>query len=188
MGILSFQKRTVEYTYQKSASDLPCTALLNEYLITFRTSREENAIPYSMIREVKLIRESDKKFKTVLELNDGHSHTITNYAFTSDKKAEDLSRTYTTFIRVLHFHLKDKSKATFTSGNPARKTWNQVTLSIIASFLISFTAEFFGVSLVNPIIQAVVLIVMMGIVILAINMGRWPRHYHPTDIPLEFLP
>jgi len=178
----------VEYTYQKSASDLPCTALLNEYLITFRTSKEETAIPYSMIVEVKLIRESDKKFKTVLELNDGHIYTIANYSFTPDKEIEDLSRAYTTFIRVLHFHLKDKSKATFTSGNPARKTWNRVTLSIIVSFLISFTAEFFGVGLVNPIVQAVVLIIMMGIVILALNMGRWPRHYQPTDIPLEFLP
>jgi hypothetical protein len=178
----------VEYTYQKSVSDLPCTALLNEYTITFRTSKEENAIPYSMIVEVKLMRESDKIFETVLELNNGRTYAIANYSFNPDKKTEDLSRAYTTFIRVLHFHLKDKSKATFTSGNPARKTWNQVTLSIIISFLISFTAEFFGVSLVNPIIQAVVLIVMMGIVILAINMGRWPRQYHPTDIPLEFLP
>ncbi|HEY5823608.1 MAG TPA: hypothetical protein VIT44_04540 [Cyclobacteriaceae bacterium] len=178
----------MEYTYQKSVSDLSCTALLNEYMITFRTSKGEDAIPYSMIVEVKLIRESDKKFKTLLELDNGHTYTIANYSYTPDKKTEDLSRAYTTFIRVLHFHLKDKSKAVFTSGNPQRKTWNRVTLSIIISFLISFTAEFFGVSLVNPIIQAIVLIVMMGIVILAVNMGRWPKHYHPTDIPLEFLP
>ena len=178
----------MEYTYQKSASDLPCKVLLNEYTITFHTSKGENAIPYSMIVEVKLIRESDKKFKTTLVLNDGHTHTIANYSFTPDKKIEELSRTYTTFIRVLHFHLKDKSKAIFTSGNPARKTWSRVILSIIISFLISFTTEFFGISLINPVVQAVVLIIMMGVVILAVNMGRWPRHYHPSDIPLEFLP
>jgi hypothetical protein len=141
-----------------------------------------------MVVEVKLIRESDKKFKTILVLDNGHTYTIANYSFTPEKKIEDLSRAYTTFIRVLHFHLKDKSKTTFTSGNPARKTWNRVTLSIIVSFFISFTAEFFGVSLVHPLIQATVLIIMMGIVILALNMARWPRHYHPNDIPLDFLP
>ena len=178
----------MEYTYQKSVSALRCTALLNEYAITFRTSKGENAIPYSMVVEVKLIRESDKKFITIIELDNSDTYTITNYSFGPDKKIEDQSRAYTTFIRVLHFHLKDKSKATFTSGNPVRKTWNRVVLSIIVSFLISFTAEFFGVSLVNPIIQAVVLIIMIGIVILAVNMGRWPRHYHPTNIPMEFLP
>jgi hypothetical protein len=178
----------VEYTYQKSASALRCTALLNEYTITFRTSKGENAIPYSMVVEVKLIRESNKKFITIIELDNSDTYTITNYSFSPEKKIEDHSRAYSTFIRVLHFHLKDKSKATFTSGSPARKTWNRVTLSIIVSFFISFTAEFFGVSLVNPFIQAAVLIVMIGIVILAVNMGRWPRHYHPNDIPMEFLP
>jgi len=178
----------VEYTYQKSAFDKPCTVSLSEYNLTFQTSQEENAIPYSMIVEVKLIRESNKKFKTVLVLNNGRTYTIFNHSFIPDNKREDRSRAYSTFIRVLHFHLKDKSRAVFISGNPARRTWNQMAFSVMTSFLISFTAEFFGLSLVNPVIQAIVLIVMIGIVILAMNMGRWPKQYHPTDIPLEFLP
>ena len=173
----------MEYTYQNSSSDKPSSAFLNEHNLTLRSSGEDNTVPYSMITEVKLMKDSDKEYKTILRLNGGKSITIFNKYYT-DKKPVDRSREYSTFVRVLHFHLKDKSKAVFTSGNPVSKTWNWLTFSVI----ISFTADYFGVSLVNPFIQAAVLIVMMGIIILAMNMGRWPRHYLPTNIPLEFLP
>lgn len=178
----------MDYTYQNTPSEGPVIATLSEYNLTFSSSKEQSIIPYSMITEVRLMRDSEKKFKTILMLNNGRTHVISNIYFNPEKKMEDHSRPYSTFIRVLHFHLKDKSRAVFTSGNPASKTWNWLTFSVIISFLISFTAEYFGVGLVNPVIQAVVLILMMGIIILALNMGQWPKHYQPTDIPLEFLP
>jgi hypothetical protein len=178
----------VEYTFQNTSSEETCSAFLNEYSITFRSVREEHSIPYSMIVEVKLLKISDDHFKTLLFLNDGHSYVLSNRFYTSDKKMEDRSRLYSTFIRVLHFHLKSKSRAVFTSGNAPGKTRSLVIASVLVSFMISFTAEFFGISLANPLIQAAVLIAMAGIVILAMNMSRWPRHYEPGDIPLEFLP
>lgn len=178
----------MEYTYQNSASDCPCTASLNEYTLTIRSLAEENVIPYPMITEVRLIRESAKRYKIALLLNNNLTQIISNKSFTDDKRMIDRSREYSTFVRVLHFYLEDKSRAIFTLGNPDRKTWYRITFSVIVSFLISFTAEYFGISLVNPIIQALVLIAMMAILILAINMGRWPKQYQPNDIPLEFLP
>jgi hypothetical protein len=137
---------------------------------------------------VKLLRGSEKDFRMIVELNNGQSYVISNKLYNPDKKREDQSRAYSTFVRVLHFHLKDKSKAIFTSGNQPGKTAVQVVFSLILSFAISFATEFMGISLVNPFIQAAMIMAMMGIIILALNIGRWPKHYSPTEIPLELLP
>jgi hypothetical protein len=177
----------VEYSYQNSASDKLQTAFLSEQSLIIR-SADEIAIPYSMIIEVKLVKESDKHFKIQLKTDSGNTFTISNRYYAPNKTAEDQSRVYATFVRVLHFHLKDKSKAIFTSDNNTGKTWVHVVAAVVLSFLISFTAEFLGFRLVNPLVQGVVLAAMLGIVILAMNLTRLPRHYAPADIPLEFLP
>ncbi|PZR35665.1 MAG: hypothetical protein DI538_14785 [Azospira oryzae] len=176
----------MDYTYQNAPADKPLTIILNEFTMTVRTSGQEEVFPYSQIVAVQLDR-SERNYKTMLITESSKIIVITNKSYLADRTPRDQSRAYTTFVRVLHFHLKDKSRAVFTSGNK-NKIWMLSLISILITVVISFTVEHFGWGLVNPYLQAGTLAAIAGIVILALNMDKWPRAYQPTDIPLEFLP
>jgi len=180
-------KKSVEYTFQNSPGERLQTILLSEYNVTVRSQGRESVFPYSSIIEVQLQR-GHGFYKTLLITNGGQSITVTNKSYSTERTVENNSRAYSTFIRILHFHLKDKSRAVFTSGERASKVGMWVIAALVISFAISFVADYLGWGLVNPYLQSAVLAVMMGILILAIYMGKWPKRYKPTDIPLEFLP
>ena len=72
-------------------------------------------IPYAVINEVVLNKSNGKQFRAKLLPDGGKPIVITNTYRTTSKDVEDRSRAYATFVRVLHFHLKDKSKAKFST-------------------------------------------------------------------------
>jgi hypothetical protein len=178
----------MEYTFRNSFAEEPCSIHLNDTSISFQLDGKENLIPYNRILEVQLIRQSRNVYKTVIKAHDRPEIIITNKFYTQEKVYEDRSRVYSTFIRVLHFHLKDKSKANFFTGKHFSTIWFWMACSVCLSFVISYIAHYLGLGLANPIVQGVVLAVLIGIFIVAINVSHRARHYQPTDIPLEFLP
>lgn len=103
----------VEYTFRPSLNDMPTTICLAEYNLTIKKGKQESVIPYAVINEVLLNKSGSKSFRARLLPDGGKPIVITNTYQTSSKDVEDRSRAYSTFIRVLHFHLKDKSKANF---------------------------------------------------------------------------
>lgn len=94
---------------------MPTTILLAEYNLTIKKGKEETVIPYAVINEVVLNKSNGKQFRTRLLPDGGRPIVITNTYQTSSKDIEDRSRAYATFVRVLHFHLKDKSKAKYSA-------------------------------------------------------------------------
>ncbi|MEJ0029348.1 MAG: hypothetical protein WDO15_02775 [Bacteroidota bacterium] len=102
----------MEYTYRASLNDMPTTIFLAEYNLTVKKGKQEMVIPYAMVNDVVLDK-NKKLFKTELHIDTHSKLTITNTYHASSKDVEDRSRAYSTFVRVLHFHLKDKSKARF---------------------------------------------------------------------------
>ena len=151
----------MDYTFQNSPSDKLKTISLDEFNLVVQSLGQKTVFPYSKIIEVQLYR-SERKFKTLLSIEGGKVLTITNKTFAVHKREEDQSRAYSTFVRVLHFHLKDKSRAAFSSGSSKRKILNSTLAAIFFSLVISFTAEYLEIGLVNPFIQAFVLAAMMG--------------------------
>jgi hypothetical protein len=129
----------MEYTYRPSLDDMPTTICLTEYSLTVKQGKKEVTIPYAGIDEV-VLKTSGKLFTTKLMPEGGKPIVITNTYYKSPKEVEDRSRAYSTFVRVLHFHLKDKSRANF---------------AVMSSVLKVFSL---------------------------------PKHYSPSEIPLEFLP
>jgi hypothetical protein len=111
----------VEYTFRSSSAEMPTTITLSEYNLTVKQGKQEMVIPYAGINEVVLNKSGSKMFRTFLHPEGGKPLIITNRYYTSEKNVEDRSRAYGTFIRVLHFHLKDKSRANFISG--AGSSW-----------------------------------------------------------------
>lgn len=178
----------MEYTFRSSPRDMPTTIVLSEYNFTVKCGKQERTIPYASIVQVNLLRDRDKTFRVSLRPDGEKPVIITNQYFQSAGTAEDRSRAYATFVRVLHFHLKDKSKATFTSGSRTFRIGYQIAVIAVVSFVVSFLADFYGFRLVDPIVQGIVLSILLGIVFITSGFTAWPRTYHPSEIPMEFLP
>ena len=105
----------MEYTYRASLDDMPTTILLAEYNLTVKKGKQETVIPYAVVNEVVLKRSSGKLFQAKLFTEGARPILVTNTYCSSAKDVEDRSRAYSTFVRVLHYHLKDKSKANFAT-------------------------------------------------------------------------
>jgi hypothetical protein len=105
----------MEYTYRPSLKEMPTTICLTEHNLTVKQGKQETVIPYAVINEVVLKRVSGRLFRTRLLPDAGKPIVITNTYHASSTNVEDRSRAYSTFVRVLHYHLKDKSKARFSA-------------------------------------------------------------------------
>jgi hypothetical protein len=88
----------------------------------------------------------------------------------------------------MHYHLKDKSKASFASGSDSMKLWIQVSVAAVLAFAISFTTDFLGINMLNAFFQGGILAALLCLVVVARYARHWPRQYHPDEIPFQFLP
>lgn len=189
IGFLCYTKPlAVEYTFRSSSAEMPTTIYLNEYNLTIKQGKAETVVPYAGINAVVLNKPRPKLFRTQIVPEGGRPIVVTNQYYTSERTVEDRSRAYSTFVRVLHFHLKDKSKANFISGNGAGSLWVWLCVAMALGFILAFTAGYLGFVLVSPLFDGVILAIALGTIVLALRLGRIPKSYTPNDIPLEFLP
>lgn len=167
---------------------MPTTIYLNEYNLTVKQGKQETVIPYAGINEVVLNKPGAKLFKTQIHPEGGRPIVITNTYYTTGKSAEDRSRAYSTFVRVLHFHLKDKSKASFMSGKGIGSIWIWLSFATATGFLVALTAGYLGFVFVTSLVDGAILAIALGIAVVVLQLGRFPKSYTPSNIPLEFLP
>jgi hypothetical protein len=178
----------MEYTFRNSASELPTTLLLSDEVLTVKTGKEQFSVPYLGVTQVNLDKVNAKVFRAIIHVEGHNPILVTNRYCVDANTTEDRSRGYSTFIRVMHYHLKDKSKASYASGSDSGKLWTQVTAAGAISFVLSFVGELLGYRLLNPFVQGAILSLVMGGLIFAWRAGHWPKTYNPTEIPLRFLP
>src|SRR5688572_82094 len=113
----------MEYTFRNSPTELPTTLFLSDEVLTIKAGKEQFSVPYLGVNQVNLDRVSAKVYRAIIHL-EGHSPVVITNQYCVDSVAvEDRSRGYSIFIRVLHYHLKDKSKASYASGSDASKLW-----------------------------------------------------------------
>jgi hypothetical protein len=178
----------MEYSFRNSAGELPTTILLSDQFLTIKQGNDEFTVPYLGVIQVNLDKTGPKLYRAVLHLEGQRPIVITNKYHAGPLTVEDRSRAYSTFVRVLHYHLKDKSRASYASGSDASKLWTQVIVAAALAFILSFTGELLGFRFLNPFVQGAILSIVMGLVILAWRAGHWPKTYKPTEIPMRFLP
>lgn len=113
---------------------------------------------------------------------------ITNRFYRPDGSFEDRSRQYETFIRVLHFHLKEKSSAQFCTGC----SWSKLILvgvgTVAVSFLLSLALYFLGINFIDVITQSFLIATLFMGFLLAAFWPNLPKGYQPEHIPFQFLP
>src|SRR5690348_2369925 len=116
----------MEYTFRNSVAELPTTIQLSDQVVTIKQGQEEYSVPYIGVNQVNLDKVGPKVYQAVVHLEGHRPVVITNHYHAGQHTIEDRSRQYSTFIRVLHYHLKDKSRASYASGSDASRIWTQV--------------------------------------------------------------
>jgi hypothetical protein len=181
------EEKVVEYTFRNSPNDEPASVILRDYDFTFRRGKDVEVISYANIFAVRISKAAGKTFKMHLYPDDHSPVVISSFSFENGSQV-DQSREYNMLVRVLHHHLKDKSKAVFSCGGNSDKIWQWAAISAVFSFVISIVADYLGFGLMNPYIQAAILFLMAIIMVVVLNARNLPKTYQPTDIPLQFLP
>lgn len=177
----------LEYTFKNSHRDQAHTILLNDYNMTVRSGQVEAVVPYANITHVRLCRVSDGIFRMIISYNN-KSLIVTNQFVSNAGEVQTNSRLYATFVRVLHFHLKDKSTAHYKTGCSREKLWKSAVIASVGSFLLCFVSDFLGFHVFNPYLDACILSGFFIAVLYVLQIGRLPRDYSAANIPFELLP
>lgn len=172
----------MEYTFKNSLSNTTTTVVLSEYSLSVLTEGKETLVPYANILSVRLTR-SGKKFCTIIKPTDQPeiSISIIQHAVDDESTAQ-----YATFVRVLHYHLREKSMANYVCGNNLKIILLSACASVLAAFAIPHLITDLGFYQRNLVALALSIVSMMVIAI--VNWGHFPNVYKPENIPLQFLP
>lgn len=176
------------YTYSISPHDGEISLVLDEYCLIIKKGTKEEIISYANVTSVRMSKSSGHVFQTHLSA-DGHGTlVICSHSINGNGAWIEQSVAYGLFVRVLHHHLKDKSHSVFTLGGDIDRIWKWATFSGVFSFGISLATNYFGFTLMNPYVQGLIFAVLVTAMMVIINLKKMPKSYHPTDIPLHFLP
>ncbi len=177
----------MEYVFKNSVSHKPCTISLSEFSMKVQSATEEKNISYASFLSIRLSK-SNGIFKTMIKI-DGDKHIeITNRFYRLDGSFEDRTRQYEIFIRVIHFHLKEKSDAQFCTGCSWRKVFLSTTSSILAALSLSLLLHLLNINFIDLATQSFLFITLFLGFLFAALWPNLPKTYLPTHIPSQFLP
>lgn len=177
----------MEYLFKNSVSHKPITLVLYEFDMNVQSMTEERSISYASIVSLRLSK-SNSFYKTIITADGEKPIQITNRFYRSDGSFEDRSRQYETFIRVLHFHLKEKSDANFCTGC----SWGKIIFAgistLFASLALSFALYLLNINFIDVVTQSFLLATLFIGFLLAAFWPNFPKAYRPERIPSQFLP
>jgi hypothetical protein len=161
--------------------------VLSEFNMSVQSMAEERSISYASIVSLRLSK-SNSFYKAIITADGETPIQITNRFYRSDGSFEDRSRQYETFIRVLHFHLKEKSGADFCTGC----SWGKMILvaisTIFGALVLSLGLYFLKINFIDVVTQSFLLATLFIGFLLAAFWPHFPKAYQPEHIPSQFLP
>ena len=164
------------------------TLRLGDYGFILRKDGKEEVFSYASVLSVRITKSNNHVYTLYICADDHKPIVITSRSCDENGALIDQLAAYSLFVRVLHHHLKEKSRAVFTAGNSPDRIWQWAGISAFVSFIISIAASYGGFSLVNPYMLALILTTLMVVTIFLLSANKLPKTYKPTEIPLQFLP
>ncbi|TRX51614.1 hypothetical protein FNH22_23930 [Fulvivirga sp. M361] len=181
----------MEYTYRLSADSEPRRMVLKENALDFHLDDYKLTIPYAKVVGVWLSSPDgllfSENYSCTLNIEDGKPIFITMKNFDGHGQLMTQDNHYSSFIRVLHLHLREKSKARYYFGvKPLNYFTKLLTFTgVIVSCLILYF--FFNLNEIITIFLTVIAFFFL-LVTLRFGIRRFPKIYDPDEIPLNLLP
>lgn len=177
----------MEYSFKSSIHEDKLYLVLGEHSLLIKQGNEKTELPYAVITKVQLIQ-SKNHFCIKLYFEKGHPLSILNYTLDDEGNKKEQSRTYSIFVRVLHMHLADKSKAIYTSRLKNQKLISIAAAALLGVGVLAMVAVFLGFDFYYAPIAIMVSFIVFAVVYLLNEKIEIPRRYQPNNIPLELLP
>lgn len=180
--------RFMEYQCKNSKGDEPVQFYLRDISMQIKSLGRDLIVFYSSIEDVSLTKRAGDLYTLRFTTIDNKSFTITNKYIHSSGLVEDKSFAYAMFVRVLHMHLKEKSKARITYRKVFRiPDWQKLSI-VVLLFGISYVLDFMGVKLFHPAIHGVALSAIALLIITLSEKNKAIENFTSQEIPREFLP
>jgi hypothetical protein len=177
----------MEYTFKNSRKERPVRVFLGDMSMRIVYAVREDVIHYSGIQSV-WVNKSAGSFSVTLTTIDNSQHIISNKFINDTGQAEDKSHAYALFVRVLHLHLKQKSKARVTCVKKFHLPEWQKLLWVPLAFAIAFMFDVLGYKLFHWAIQGAALAASGLILIIVSERNRAIEKSTTGEIPIEYLP
>jgi hypothetical protein len=175
----------VEYSFQESTLHPVTTITLRQYSMIIKKGADERCVAYASILQVKLYRSVNGIFKLYVYGGQTKPFIITNKTCVNPAVANQ-SSAYTTFVKTLHFYLRNRSAAAYQAARPVDKVF--AFFIVFFFFLLpAFVILYCDVRIVDPCFRMVILTLIFAIVLDWANKNA-TTPYTPSDIPLQFLP
>lgn len=176
----------MQYSFTPFAKALPLSFTLTQTHLLQTSAVGEVEIPFTNITRVRIDRNRGV-FKTFLDCRGIPTVSISNLSFEKNGALKDQSKEYTLFIRLLHYYLKDKSRAEFITSTSYTSAWKGIALIAAISLCFFLTIDYWGWR-IDSFTMTLIGIGIFIPIIVVLWLGRYPKTYKPTDIPFEFLP
>ncbi|MBI3218814.1 MAG: hypothetical protein HYZ44_04825 [Bacteroidetes bacterium] len=177
----------MEHVFNNRPSQSPSIILLSEFNMSVQHKGDEQLVAYASVTQVRLTK-SNSTFKAIISIDGSDEIEVSNRLYHADGNVEDRSRQYETFIRVLHFHLKEKSVTQFVAGCSWLRAMAVVFGSLVLSVAISYALDWLNLSFVDPFTMSLLFSALTIGFLVATFWPSLPKRYSPTEIPTQFLP
>jgi len=119
----------------------------------------------------------------------GEQHTlvIQSRSYQQGSLRVTQTRAYTTFIRVLHYHLREKSRAEFVAGMNTRQGMTTAIFFSMSAFLFFFLTSVLPFSL-EPVVASMTGAFLTTNLFIWVMKYQFPKPYLPDNIPAGMLP
>jgi hypothetical protein len=178
----------MEYQCKNSKGEDPTYYYLRDISMQVKTLGRDLIVFYSSIEKVNLTKRAGGLYSLRFTTIDNKSFTITNKYVHPTGHIEDKSAGYAMFVRVLHMHLKERSKAQITCRKVFHiPDWQKLVI-VTLLFGISYLLDFMGVRLFHPAIHGAALSAIALLVITLSEKNKGVENPSVREIPREFLP
>lgn len=148
---------------------------------------KDEVVHYSDVTSVWINKEAGA-FSVIIKTVEGSQYVVSNLFVENDGRTEDKSNAYALFVRVLHMHLREKSKAKFTCVKRYHLPDWQKYLWVPVAFGFAFLLDQFGFTLFHWAIQGAALAAIGLLLMVLSEKNSAIEKPASRDIPLEFLP
>lgn len=161
--------------------------MLSDLAIQVRGHNKDEVVHYSGVKSV-WINKALGIYSVTITTVDGNQYVISNRFIHDDGRVEDKSTAYAMFVRVLHRHLREKSKAKFMCIKKYHLPDWQKFAWVPLAFAIAFLFDRLGYTLFHWALQGVALAAIGLLIIVISEKNRAVEKSTSGDIPIDFLP
>jgi hypothetical protein len=178
----------MEYLCKNSKNEEAIQIYLKDLSMEIKSPGKYWVVFYSSIDTVSLTKRSGDFYSLQITTSDKRVFNVSNRYIESSGHSEDKSVAYSMFVRVLHMHLKTKSRAQINCRKVFHIPEWQKILVVLLLFAISYLLDFIGARLFHPAIHGVALSAIALLIITLSEKNRAIENFSSKDIPREFLP